>query len=405
MSRPCRARFAALWLSTALIPMQAWAQGNGFVGIYADAGATSPCTTVLAGTGAILYVVASLEGTTAGGVVGAEFRIEVSNPEGWFFSFSATQGTTAIGNVLDTDPGNPNDGTGLTMAFSTCQSGSAQILLGTIGAFNSSGDPTSLSVKRHSTPSNPDYSCPLFVLCNGPSYSKSCMTSGASAACNLSKPSVASVYDPAVFVAGLNGQTMGGGESPGDPLPMPDDVFTRNNPILYYTAAEPDIVGLDGNAKAIATVAAETTWVADWNFDGAGGGCSFSSAGWSAKDNLVRNDSPSYWRINSNHAGQGTIVNKAAEIAVENCWTLTGYGNDWDQGVRLKYKGTGSTLTFDFLSEGEVDPGFGGLDYMTVELDSAGTSNSRVHYEGFGSHRRPESFRTVLYTERYAPAY
>ena len=107
------------FLFAAASAASALAQGNGFVGIYTDAGATTPCTTVPAGTGAILYVVATLEGATADGITGAEFRIEVSNPAGWFLSYASATGATALGNVLDTDPADPGDGSGTTMAFST----------------------------------------------------------------------------------------------------------------------------------------------------------------------------------------------------------------------------------------------------------------------------------------------
>jgi len=62
-----------------------------------------------------LYVVATPEGETSGGVTGAEFRVEVSNPAGWMLAYFPPNGAVAVGNPLDTQPSNPSDGSGIAL--------------------------------------------------------------------------------------------------------------------------------------------------------------------------------------------------------------------------------------------------------------------------------------------------
>jgi len=48
--------------------------GDGYIGIYADAAGTLPCMAVPPLSGTTLYVMAKLEGASAAGISGAEFR-------------------------------------------------------------------------------------------------------------------------------------------------------------------------------------------------------------------------------------------------------------------------------------------------------------------------------------------
>jgi hypothetical protein len=117
-----RILLAASIIASHLLATNAAHSDDGFVGIYADAQGT-PCTMVPQGSGTTLYVLAKVAGATASGITGAEFRIEVSNPAGWFLSYSPpTSGTTVLGQVLDLEPGNPDDGSGVNIAFSNCNS-------------------------------------------------------------------------------------------------------------------------------------------------------------------------------------------------------------------------------------------------------------------------------------------
>jgi hypothetical protein len=130
----------------------------------------------------------------------------------------------------------------------------------------------------------------------------------------------------------------------------------------------------------------DTVWIADWSFNG--GSC--VSTGWTHYDNRILNDSSNYWSVNSNFSGTGGIVNNAAVLAKHDLsWVRDGYGNNWDYSIILKYQGN-SSLSFDTLSDSEP-----GADFVTVEADSAGASESLVNYAA-NPGAAPEQFRTVL---------
>jgi hypothetical protein len=185
-----RTKISALLAGVTLVlPAPSLGQaGDGFVGIYEDAAGTQPCSQIPPWSGKTLYVVASLAGASASGVTGAEFRVEVTNPSGWFVSYAAPNGSTPLGNPMDIEPANPDDGSGLTIAFSDCRvpDAAGKVTLGTIAIYNAGASSTLLLVKRHSTPSNASYPCPLFVLCDAPVYSKVCMTPSTQDPCSLS---------------------------------------------------------------------------------------------------------------------------------------------------------------------------------------------------------------------------
>ena len=210
-----------VFLMLVVVASNAFAQtGDGYVGIYANAAGTSPCTSVAPYTGTTLYVIAKTSGGSANGITGAEFRIEVTSPSGWFISYNPpAAANVASGNPIDTDP-NPNAGGGLNVSFPSCQVPSGgQVSLGTLSVFNAGASPTNLLVKRHSQPSNSGFACALFVKCDDPYFTKVCMTSAPPDSCVLGaqKTKTASIDDPTVFAASLN---EGGGDSdepPSDP--------------------------------------------------------------------------------------------------------------------------------------------------------------------------------------------
>src|SRR2546425_11530736 len=122
--KPMRSTTCVAWLAAALLcaASQVFGQTNdGYVGIYANASGTSPCTSVPLYTSTTLYVIAKTAGGSANGITGAEFRIEVSNPAGWFISYNAPAAANVVmGNPIDTDP-DPNVGGGVNLAFRSCQ--------------------------------------------------------------------------------------------------------------------------------------------------------------------------------------------------------------------------------------------------------------------------------------------
>ncbi len=151
--------------------------GPGSLGVYADPEGTVSCASVPSSTATVLYVVATTGGLTAAGLAGAEFRVEVTNPTGWYIDHSyAPPSALVIGDLLDTNP-DPNAGGGMKVSFASCApfSPSGKIGFGTISVFNlGTGGSTSLVVRRHSTPANPTYACALFVACDAPAYTKYC---------------------------------------------------------------------------------------------------------------------------------------------------------------------------------------------------------------------------------------
>ena len=175
--KPVTARVVlALALGLAAMPAAAH---DGFIGVYGDAAGTQCCANIPGAS--TLYIIATTGGATSSGITGVEFRLEVTNPAGWFFVPSLLP-PTVLGSVMDTQPLNAGDGSGANAAWGSCQPASApslagdRILLGTLTAINAGGGPTELLVKAHSRPSSPSFTCPLFSLCDKPTYTLVCMT-------------------------------------------------------------------------------------------------------------------------------------------------------------------------------------------------------------------------------------
>jgi len=201
MKRTAYAVLVVLGLATAVNAQV----GPGSLGIYADPGGTVSCANLPPFTATVLYVVATTSGLTSAGLAGAEFRVEVTNPTGWYlsYSYSPPSGGIVLGSPLDTDP-DPDAGGGVTIGFSSCEppSSTGKITFGTITVFNTgTGSSTSLVVRRHSTPTNPTYPCPLFVACDAPVFTKYCTMPAAAGGCStLTVPKIlpSTAGDPVV---------------------------------------------------------------------------------------------------------------------------------------------------------------------------------------------------------------
>ena len=160
--------------------------GNGSLGIYADAAGSSCNIQAPAGTPALAYVLMTLGGGTAAGISGAEFRIEVGAPAGYFLIWggNAAAFNTILGSPIDDTPADPNDNKGVNMAAANCQpndhtpAAGDKVLLGTIQILNfGAGQPCDLIVKRKSPPSNlVQADCPLVTLCDAPVFTKACLS-------------------------------------------------------------------------------------------------------------------------------------------------------------------------------------------------------------------------------------
>jgi hypothetical protein len=139
-----------------------------------------------------MFVWARLSGESAGGITGVEYRIEVGDVRedpGWVFIETFNSGLTILGTgALNPGDSNPR---GIVAAWSSCQTGEfGQILLETVDIFNMGCDTTEkrLRVARADPASNPFYQCPLFVLCDGPVFTKVCVGSPVTMCMNPQPP-------------------------------------------------------------------------------------------------------------------------------------------------------------------------------------------------------------------------
>jgi hypothetical protein len=136
---------------------------------------------------------ALLQGQSAGGITGVEYRIEIGPnilPDpGWVFSETFNPGLTVLGTGA-LNPGDTNP-RGVTAAWSSCQTGTnGMILIETVDILNMgcSAAELPLRVARADPASNPIFQCPLFVLCDAPVYTKVCLGSNITTCMNPQPP-------------------------------------------------------------------------------------------------------------------------------------------------------------------------------------------------------------------------
>ena len=172
---------------------------------------------------------------------------------------------------------------------------------------------------------------------------------------------------------------------------------------IYIAApdlGEVDVVGEIGADGLPQKAQQDTVWIADWSFD-SGSGC--TSAGWVVWDNRILNvhNDAEYWHVDNRFAGQGGVIaNRAAILSKHDlCWAQDGYGNDNDFSIILKYSGASATLKFDKASDSE--PGF---DFVRIECDSLGLSESRANPSQNPAAKSPAAYRVSLFsTEGFDP--
>ncbi len=176
------------------LALPAWA-ADGNIGLYFDANLGSCQMNIPCHCLGRLYVYGRLEGASAGGITGAEYKIAVgpnSNADpGWLFSETFDPGATVIGaGALNAaDP----LGRGVDVAWPACQTGGGigvAVLIETVEIFNldcPSGD-MRLQVVKHDAPSNPFFQCPLVVLCDAPVFTKVCVGSNLTVCRNPEPP-------------------------------------------------------------------------------------------------------------------------------------------------------------------------------------------------------------------------
>ena len=118
-----------------------------------------------------IYLLAILRNdAAAAGITGAEFKLEGQDPT-WI---AVVTPNPAANLVL----GNPLQH-GCNIAFPSCQVASAQasVLLYT-AQFIVFGEvlPHVLQITKHDTPSNANFMCPLFTICDDPTFTKICVS-------------------------------------------------------------------------------------------------------------------------------------------------------------------------------------------------------------------------------------
>jgi hypothetical protein len=193
--------------------------GDGYVGVYSgdglsfrgiyEEGTASSCIVLPYGVGTTLYVVARLEGASVGGISGAEFRIEVSNPTGYslFYSMSHFEADRFGGNcadILDLEPGKPAHPAGTRLTF-PCDAGRGGVkIIGTIQVFNASGGATTFCVRGRSPSSDVSGSGPYFVLCGDGDSTRVRMSPAPDSSCAKRRSTVLATKDGAIFTAELN---------------------------------------------------------------------------------------------------------------------------------------------------------------------------------------------------------
>jgi hypothetical protein len=160
---------AFLIFGLCVTPLPTSAQSsNGSIGIFADPAGEDATLLLPQGIPATLYIVARLEGDTAMGMLGAEFRI-TGMPDSW--AVSSTPNPLAAVTL-----GNPfqpvNNVWRANIAFGSCMgTEDSTVVLYTVNVFPTSEvSDHSLIVEAGMPPSNPNLDTPLLNICDAPYY-------------------------------------------------------------------------------------------------------------------------------------------------------------------------------------------------------------------------------------------
>ena len=168
---PTRSLLVSLLLAfAATAPTAAWAQ-NGVLGIFADPNGDACSATLGSGRTTTLYVVFLPRGATMSGITGAEFRIEATNASGFqFHDERAIDAAVYLGTAL---------GSGANVAFTDCKSRTAIPLL-RFQVYNSGSGASNvrLRVVHKNPPFNPNFPCPLAVMCSDFDFAPVCVEAG-----------------------------------------------------------------------------------------------------------------------------------------------------------------------------------------------------------------------------------
>ena len=138
------------------------AAGDGLIGVFADLSATQTAATFAVGVPRTLYILAQLDGLTAGGMSGAEFRVDGAPADWVTLATPNPAAAVALG-----DPFHFVSGVGrANIAFQYCTGGSdSLVLLYTVVVVPLSEiAATDLRVVVADPPTNPTYATPVLSL-------------------------------------------------------------------------------------------------------------------------------------------------------------------------------------------------------------------------------------------------
>ena len=145
------------------------------IGVYLDDAGTL-CDGTSTGGITVGSVWVNLSGAAAGGITGAEFRVDNSMKQFTTVGVSVDPGATVVlGDPFNADPRGPATLTGTNIAYATCQTGPRVRLMTFTLIENSPTSDIELTVMRHAEPSNFTFDCPLLTLCDAPAFTKVCV--------------------------------------------------------------------------------------------------------------------------------------------------------------------------------------------------------------------------------------
>ena len=145
------------------------------IGVYLDDAGTV-CNGTSTGPVTVGSVWVNLSGAAAGGITGAEFRVDNSMKASTSVTISVDPGATIVlGDPFNADPSGPANLTGTNIAYATCQTGTRVRLMTFTLVENSPTSDIELTVMRHADPANYTFDCPLLTLCDDPAFTKVCV--------------------------------------------------------------------------------------------------------------------------------------------------------------------------------------------------------------------------------------
>jgi hypothetical protein len=165
----------------------AWPR-NGQIGLFFDPSGSKCVESIPCAGFGTLYIVALLEGASLDGITGAEYGVQIgpdlAADPGWTFTEDFTPEASAVlGKAfypldIDTHQVPFVPGRGVNIAFPECVRGQGKrLVLEEVAVANTacSTDPLPLRVVRHDYFSHRSFLCPLFTLCDAPSFTKVCL--------------------------------------------------------------------------------------------------------------------------------------------------------------------------------------------------------------------------------------